>query len=430
VSAATADAEGIDAAAETTPLEPSNTPALLSRLLAALVAATLLVGIGGIVTYTKARAAISHVSTLGEPVVVEIGAARAALADADRLALTLAVPGRAAPNAGSNALSGLGTQYQNDIAVAEQSLDQATVDNVAGPQGTQLLQTIEGLVVSYNAIVEQADTAYQDSSKTTLGLAALWDASTLMQSESAGTLAELRKPHVSSTDLGGAASVLTDLDALRIEEQTALDQQRASAWNAQWPVAALIAAALILAAALICTQIQVSRRFRRGWNIRLLAATLLVLLLAAATAQVFSFREDLSAGLRTYTTVSADYGAETDALRVESQFSFESQLCSGAAELCTVTLASALGDYTRDVSSQADYAALNQAAASGTLPDLVAEDQQEVADGREAYAADVQSANADDGLWLAVIALSTALAPILISWALWSRLQEYRYRTR
>ena len=390
-------------------IEPSGTPALLLRLIVVLTLATALAGGASLTVFAGSHAAVAGIGGHAAPAVFEVEAARAALADADRLAVTtlsaVSGPGR---------LSGPGSQYHDDIAVASQSLDQLAADNVAGADASQLLQTIEGLEATYTALVEQADAGYHQQDVGGLGLANLWYASELMNSTT------------------GGGSILSDLDKLRTDEQNALNARWSSAGNGPAPVAAALAADLIVLGALVATQLAIRRRFRRALNIRLLAASVLVLLIAGVTGSALISRQEIADVQHgTYADVLDAYGQEINALRSQAQPVLAEEIC-GAIRYpnapCAPTLQAAIDLYKSQMT--ADSSSVRTPTTDKGRLATEAAAAQTIAGGREHYATAAAAAAADFGPLVATAVSSLGVALILVPWGLWSRLSEYRYRSR
>ncbi|MGD0241030.1 MAG: hypothetical protein ABSB59_11975 [Streptosporangiaceae bacterium] len=213
---------------------PSTTPLLLDRLCAVLMTLALLTGGTALLVtwqeHTVVVAAGEHTATA----VMEAYAAGQALADADSLAIQT-IPLGAGPSG----------QHQDDIAAAEQSLEQVAENNAAGASGSQALQLIEGLVPAYTGLVEQADAHYrmQVASDSGVGLEDLWSASELMHGQ-----------------------LLTGPDSLgflQSAERRALVSQQSSPWVSPWLSALWIIPALALLGTLAATQRLLGRRLRR-----------------------------------------------------------------------------------------------------------------------------------------------------------------------
>jgi hypothetical protein len=228
-----------------------STPARLRRLLAAVLAATVLFWIvAAIVQYGlqgTAHSARNAVSSAFQ----DAAQARASLSDADLAAWQ-------AFSSGTAQLTGPGLQYQNDITNAEEALQHLATLQAPGSAGSSLLQTISGQLVSYQSLVEQADAEYRrdlalgTASKGVLGLAYLTYASTTLRDPQGGLLASIDK-------LGGPG-------------QRALGEELASPWaNRALPLAFAVPALLTLSG-IATAQMFLRRRFKRAISLPLLLA--------------------------------------------------------------------------------------------------------------------------------------------------------------
>jgi hypothetical protein len=231
-----------------------------------LAGLAVLVASGG--AFQALRATATEVGTRTALSIVDALAARAALVAADAAAIQ-------SFRSGEVALSGPGERYQSQIAVASQSLAQLAEDNVGGPAASQAIQLVEGLLVAYMGLIEQADAHFRQPGGAALGTADLWYASRLIHAPDSGLLAQL--------------------DALREAQTEVLGRQLASGgaapgWRYAWPLAGLL-----LLLVLVATQVFLSRRFRRTINPALLGATVLLLVLGAGMWSTVSARHELSA---------------------------------------------------------------------------------------------------------------------------------------
>ncbi|KOV17081.1 hypothetical protein ADK60_27465 [Streptomyces sp. XY431] len=231
------------------PATPSTTARTLRRLRGALVAGSLLTGALCLVASSQAHTGTDAIGERAAPAVLRAEAAYGALADAQRVAVH-------GFQQGTVVLGGLGDDYRNDIAAINQNLAELAGDNVAGPASASDLQLVAGLVVNYNAELEQAAADYQQTGDLTRALPALW-------------YATLQYREVSAT-----------LDRLRKEENAALTARRDSRWLAGAADLLFLVPFTLVLVLFARTQVVLRRRFRRRSNILLTAA----LLALAATA--------------------------------------------------------------------------------------------------------------------------------------------------
>ncbi|MER7704060.1 hypothetical protein ABTX81_14290 [Kitasatospora sp. NPDC097605] len=241
--AAMAAGPATDESATDEPATPSTTARTLRRLRGALVAGSLLTGALCLVVSGQAHAGGEAAGGRAAPAVLRAEAAYGALADAHREAVH-------GFRHGTVVLGGLGDRYRNDIAAINQNLAELAGYTLAGPAGTGDLQLVEGLVVNYNAALEQAAADYRQTGELTRALPSLW-------------YATLQYREVSNT-----------LDRLRQEESAALADRRGSVWlTGTADLLFLVPFALVLAL-FARTQVVLRRRFRRRLSLWLTAAVL------------------------------------------------------------------------------------------------------------------------------------------------------------
>ncbi|GAA1250899.1 hypothetical protein GCM10009665_46970 [Kitasatospora nipponensis] len=198
-----------------------------------------------------AHGAVSAAQDHAAPAVVDAAQVGAYLADADRVATAGFV-------AGTVQLSGPGQQYQDDLKSAEQALERAAGHDA---NGAGQLQTVEGLLVEYTSLIEQA---HANAGRNTLSTAYLGYAAGVMNAPDTGILAQVA--------------------ALQAAEQDRVDRQRHSGWLAPAVQIGMLAPAVPALVLLVSTQRFLSRHFRRRLNPGLLAATVLLLALSGWTA--------------------------------------------------------------------------------------------------------------------------------------------------
>jgi hypothetical protein len=232
------------------------------------------------------RAAAERVQTHSVPSIMHILAAHAALVAADEAAVD-------SFRTGAVGLTGPGERYQNQIALAGQSLTQLAVDSIAGAGVGQGIQLVQGQLAAYSALIEQADAHYRQNSASVLARADLWYASRLLHMPEGGILAQLD-------------------DLLAVERQALTEQlttgRAAPAWTAAW-----ILPVLVLLALLIGIQIYLSRHFRRTFNPFLLAATAAVLALATGMSFDLATRAEMTATGTASDALTGVWQARTDA---------------------------------------------------------------------------------------------------------------------
>ncbi|MEV1320521.1 hypothetical protein AB0J14_31105 [Micromonospora arborensis] len=161
---------------------------------------------------------------------------------------------------GGEVLGGPGVDYQRQIAGAGQYLTLLAENNAAGDEGTQAIQTIEALLVTYTGLIGQADARYRDAGLRALGVAALRDAASMLD------------------------DILFRLERLRVMQLRAMDDQVNNVWTNKLTAAVWLLPLVGLGVLLIRTQVYLTRRFRRTMNVPLLVATVATVGMVALTA--------------------------------------------------------------------------------------------------------------------------------------------------
>lgn len=282
----------------------SATGVALRRLRVALLACAVILLLTTAVLFWETRATTNAVARQSAPSIVELTAAHEALVAAD-LAVIRSF------DSGEVRLAGPGADYQDQIAMATQSLARAAEANSAGPEASQQIQLVQGLVVAYMGLVGQADANYRQAGGAGTGLTYLWYASQLLHAPAGGVLSQLEELRDSNEEL------LTDRVGTGV---------RAPAVALSW-----ILPLLALLVALWLTLGFLKRRFRRTVNLALLAAAGLALGLAAAASVSFvadsrlqSIRDDLAQGsydsqVRTEALAAGSGAVLTDLVRAHCQ---------------------------------------------------------------------------------------------------------------
>jgi len=272
---------------------PTTTRRRLVQLRAGLLAATIAVLITSLSAFVGVQLVVDEVSIRTAPAVLEVVAARAALVRADSAAVTSFETGQVQ-------LIGPGEQYQNEIALASQSLAQVAEHNAAGATGSSTLQLVEGLLVAYTGLIEQADVHFRQDDATALGVADLWYASRLLHQPKDGILAQL--------------------NGLQEAQHTVLQNQLSDGWMHPATVLVWVVPIVVLAGLLCLTQVFLKRRFQRLLNAPLLAASVLLLVLAAGTSYALVLSQDRSGdGGDTLNQVLQEWQAQTDATDASGQ---------------------------------------------------------------------------------------------------------------
>ncbi|MDN3353792.1 hypothetical protein [Actinomadura sp. DC4] len=216
-------------------------------LLACTLGLTALYGLTAAITLSRGHATVAEARERGVPALLGALTAHSALSDADRAAWTSFRSGEAQ-------LIGPGPKYQNDITTAGQNLERLAVLDTTGTRGRQLLQAVNGQLVTYQGLVEQADATYRQGTRQ-LGYTYLTYGSTLLH---------------------GPGGLLGQIDEIAALNRAELDRGRRSVWVAPGLSLVVVAAAAALLACLVWAQVHTARAFRRTLNPALLLASVLV----------------------------------------------------------------------------------------------------------------------------------------------------------
>jgi drug/metabolite transporter superfamily protein YnfA len=263
----------------------STTRRDLIRLRLGLLGLTVVVLALSVWSFGSTQSTLSTVRDQTAPAVLDVASARAALTQAHSAAVSSFVHGGAT-------LVGPGEQYTTDLAVAEQDLARAAGDNAGGSTGSSALQLIAGLLTTYSDWMSQAGTHYRVDPSDSLYLTDLWYA---------------------ARSLYGDDQTMDQLDALADAQRKELDAQLSDGWLDPPTVLAWLVPCLALLALLVHTQLYLWRKFGRRFNVGLLGATALLLVLIAATSSEFVLAgraHAATAALTTYVT-SADRQSQT-----------------------------------------------------------------------------------------------------------------------
>lgn len=344
----------------------------------ALIAATVVAAVVATVAFRSVAHTAEDVRARTSQAALELLAARSALIDADRAAITTF-------GSGGADLAGPGQDYQNQIAAAAQSL--ARFAQLTGSQDVQNLQVVEGMLASYSASIAQADAYEHQRGGSFLAMNELWDASQLVH------------------QTGG---ILDQIQTLQQHQRAAADRQVGSGWLDPWTIpvwAFLIALVLALLAA---TQIMCYRRFRRRLNVGLLAATALTLILAGTMIFTAVSAHRLQAAHRQLQTVLSTRSAQVHDADTAGQYRLAGLLRQGCIPRGTC-------GYTVD------------AFIAATHPASAPEDSATSARGRtRAVNQRLQVAAETYGLGVTIPVVGAGVV-VCIGAGLYSRIAEYRF---
>lgn len=220
-----------------------------------MLAATVVLWMTATVILLGLQDTVRSVRGSASPAYLDVLKARAALSDANRAAWQSFRDGDAR-------FTGPGVQFQNDIANAGQDLQQLAA--LSGSTGSQqlLLQTVSGQIVSYQALVEQANAAY----RVDIAL---------------GTANDLGYVYLtnSTNSMRGPGGLLDTIDGLDIDVSGTLKGQLASPFADPALFLAFAVAGFLVLGTLIAIQDLLRSRFRRRISSPLLLAAALVCVL-------------------------------------------------------------------------------------------------------------------------------------------------------
>ncbi|HUE05817.1 MAG TPA: hypothetical protein VMP41_00190 [Acidimicrobiales bacterium] len=226
-----------------------TTPVQLRIASVVIAVLALLAGFVAAVTVAERQSATSSAWRSSEPLLVTAQDIDTSLSDADTTAAASFLQANLEPAALQN-------QYQSDLGRAASDVAVAAQRAGSDPALATSLRTISTELPVYAGIIQQANVNERQAFYP-LAAAYLSEANNLMR-----------------TSLLPAAAQVYGTEARRLQG----DQNRAvSPWLAVLAIVALVA----LVGALIAAQYRLSRRFRRTWNVALLVATILVLVLGA-----------------------------------------------------------------------------------------------------------------------------------------------------
>lgn len=367
----------------------STTRKTLQTLCVVLLVATAVVFGTSLWVFQNVHGTVETVRTSTAPAIIDVLTAAAALVEADRAAIASLGTGKAQ-------FTGPGQQYQNQIALAGQSLAQAAEDNAAGEDGSQTIQLVEGLLVSYQNLIGHADANFRESPGSILGTTDLWYAS--------------HQLHV--VDIG----ILAQLSRLLEVQRRALDSQLSA--NSMTTVAVLVwvPPIVFLFVVLCVTQVFLKRCFRRTLNPFLLLATVLLVGLSVVMSLTIWSQNRLQDSRANLDQLVNDWGAQIRVADVEGQRGLQNavQGCAQVEGGCGVTV----------TKFAADLETANQDAANRTATETIIVPQRTMQVNGQ-----IATAGRYADLWF-LIPLGTALIAVLILLGLRPRIEEYRYRPR
>lgn len=369
------------------PRPRTTTRRRLGRQRAGLLAVTAVVLVTSLWIFQGVQHAVTTVRTKSAPAVLEIANAQNALSAADAAAL-----GNLPDGPGLTTLPA-GREFQQQIEIAGLNLAQAAEDNVAGDDGSQRLQLAQALFTDYTNMMGQAGAHFREKD-TVLGTVDLWYAWSLLHRKETGVLAVLGE--------------------LRGEQEKRLHRQVSFGRMSPLATAGWLVPVVALLGLLYVTQVFLRRRFRRTVSLRLLSATVLVVVLASITSLGLVSRNRAADGAHTVRKVVADRKVEmldSDRSGQVKLRGFLTTACGNDLKACGYTVGTALGAPPNEPSG--NIAKVSAAATAGSKR----------ATGQLAHAAEF----ADLTLLIPLLAV---LAGALAWGGLYPRINEYRFEAR
>ena len=256
-----------------------TSPGRLRLTLAALLVLGLLTGLVAGLTAASARAGTDDLADRAQPLLVEAETIYSALADADTTAAQAFLAGGLEP-------AELSRRYEADLDRATTALTSAARRTPARGPAADAIGTLSADIPRYAALVASARANNRQG--LPIGASYLSAASQLSRD-----------------------SLQPNAQALFHEAQDEVDAGYSGARSFWW-AALLIVLLVALLAALVLTQLHLSRTTRRTFNVPLLAATAVAVLLTVTTAAVL-------AGQRSHLTAAAEQGSTPVALVAETR---------------------------------------------------------------------------------------------------------------
>jgi hypothetical protein len=223
------------------------TPVRLRFAAVSMAVLALVTGVVGVLAATQRQSSTASAWQQAEPLMVTAQAVDTSLSDADTTAAASFLQGRVPP-------ATLEARYEADLTNASEGVAEAARQAGPDPVVAPSLESLSTDLPLYAGIVQEADFNERQGFYP-LAAAYLAEANNLMR----------------SSILPAAAQVYaTEVDRLGSDQATAVSP---------WLVALAGLFLVALLAALVLVQRQLSRHFRRAWNVALAVATALVLVL-------------------------------------------------------------------------------------------------------------------------------------------------------
>jgi hypothetical protein len=372
-------------------LAPSRTARTMRSLRRAVIVGALVLGVLCEVGLARAHGALDSVKASGAPATVQAREAADALADAEQAAIA------AIGSAGSSVAGlGLGDEYDNDVALVDQSLTKLAGDNAAGTSGLAQIDLIEATTVTYNDQMHQAYSDYQQGSG---GLA----------------YPDLAQATALAATLSG------ELGTLAQSEDTALTAQRFSGWLAFTADCLWLAPGIVLLALILTAWRLILVRFRRRMSIPLALGALGVLgtLLVCGLSLQAGESDERAAIARPYASTIRLYDQLAATATNDANYAAPSGQLSLTPATCPVVYQAGLcGDQLDPHSAHPSTAAA--APSASTL--------REITEDAARYQAGLAASTSGYAARVALVAVLAVAAGLLAAFGLNARIDEYTFR--
>jgi hypothetical protein len=219
-----------------------------------LVVAVVLLGVSATIVLLGFHNTAVSARDTAAPAYLDVIEAGAVLSDADRAVWQSLRSGEAQ-------FTGPGQQYQGDITLADQDLQQVAALEAPGSADSKLLQTLTGQLVTYQGLVEQADAAYR--ADTALGPASSHDLGYAYLG-------------YAGQSLHGQGGLLPTISTLSELNRQALNGRFTSLWADPRLFIAFAAVGIVVLGLIVAFQLFLRHRFRRAISPPVLLAAALV----------------------------------------------------------------------------------------------------------------------------------------------------------
>ncbi|MGQ0778001.1 MAG: hypothetical protein ACT4NY_26925 [Pseudonocardiales bacterium] len=379
----------VDQSSQTAPIttQKTTTRKKLRILCVVLLIVTTVVFLTSLWVFQKVHGTVETVRTSMAPAIIGVLATRAALVAADNAAINSFATGQAQ-------LTGPGDEYQSQIAIASRSLAQAAGDNAAGEDGSQRIQLVEGLLVSYQGLIGHADANFRENEGSILGTTDLWYASHLL--------------HIKEE-----SGILFQLNMLLEDQKSALDRQLSASSMTVVKAVLVWVPIVVLFVVLGATQIFLKRRFRRTLNPPLLLATVLLVGLSVVMSLTVISQHRLQDSRANLQQLVDDWGTQISVADAGGQRDLRDIVtrdCVQGEGECGVTVTQFVADL--------EFEPMDQATVEIDVSDMITEVNLQIAAAGRYADLDI------------LIYLTTGLIAVLILLGLLPRIGEYRYRPR